>query len=320
MYYRWSKAPGFNTGGENRVRIFVYPGMTWDDVIQGISEKTEAPNAKDLHLLLKHFSKSEPIPGSYLIEPYDTTRALYNRLKYGLQSPISLTFSSRRLPGTLYGIIADQLLIDSLAVAQAMNNRALLDQVGIQDTTMGYHLIPNTYEVYWTITPEELVERMARENKAFWTETRLTKAEEIGLTPYEVVNLAAIVQEESAKIDEYPDIAGLYLNRLRMGMRLQSDPTIKFALGDFGLKRILYEHLRVDSPYNTYQNVGLPLGPIRVPDISAIDGVLNAHEHKYIYMCAKADFSGYHAFSETYSEHLKNARLYASELNKRGIR
>lgn len=320
IYYRWSKAPAFNVGGEKQARIYIYPEMSWDDVIHEINEVTNAPYANDLKFLLNRFAKNGPIVGSYLIDVDDTTRALYNRLVYGMQSPVSLTFRSKRLPGALYKSIADQLMMDSMQVARIMNDRDLLEKVGVKDTTMAYYLLPNTYEVYWTISPEELLERMSKENKNFWTQERLDKAEAIGLTPYEVVNLAAIIQEESNKIDEYPDIAGLYLNRLRIGMRLQSDPTVKFAHQDFALRRILHRHLTIDNPYNTYQNIGLPPGPIRIPDISAIDGVLNARKHNYIYMCAKSDFSGYHEFAETYSQHMKNARKYSNELNKRGVK
>lgn len=320
IYHRWSKAPAFNVQSEKAARIFVRPDMSWEEVLEQITSETESPRVGDLRFIAKHFTKANPKAGSYLIAPNETTRALYNKLKYGLQSPIMLTVPSKRLPGQIYKAMSNQLMMDSTQLAEVMNNRELLREVGVQDTTMVYSLLPNSYEVYWTITPEDLLKRMAKEHQDFWNEERLAKAEEIGLTPYEVVNLAAIVQEESNVVEEYPDIAGLYLNRLRMGMRLQADPTIKFALQDFGLRRILHEHLRVESPYNTYENVGLPLGPIRIPEIAAIDGVLNARDHRYIYMCAKADFSGAHAFAETYSEHIKNARAYATALNERNIK
>lgn len=319
-YYRWSKAASFNRAGDKNARIYVYPEMTWNEVVDQIIEVTDTHHAGDLRFLLNNVAKTKPIVGSYLIEKNDKTRSLYNRLVYGYQSPINLIIQSKRLPGGIYKSLSRQLMMDSLQVAKAMNDRELLQKYGVQDSTLVYKILPNSYEVYWTITPEQLVERMVKENNAFWTTTRLEKAEALGLTPNEVIILASIVQEESNKVDEYPNIAGLYLNRLRMGMRLQSDPTIKFALQDFTLKRILHKHLRVSSPYNTYQNVGLPPSPIRIPDISAIDGVLNAKDHKYVYMCAKSDFSGYHVFAETYSEHIKNARLYTAELNKRGIK
>ena len=170
------------------------------------------------------------------------------------------------------------------------------------------------------MTPEQFVARMLKEHKRFWNSTRLAKAKAQGLTPDEVMTLASIVDEETAKDDEKPMVAGLYLNRLKRGMLLQADPTVKFALGEFELRRILYVHLQTDSPYNTYRYAGLPPGPIRIPSMSAIESVLNPERHPYIYMCAKEDFSGYHNFASTLTQHNANARRYQQALNKRGIR
>lgn len=318
--YRFTKQAGFNTSTEKSVRIFVYPDASWSDVVDTIAATTDAPLLWDLRLHLKLRAKSTPRVGSYTIEPNMTVQALYNRLVYGMQTPISLHFNSYRLPSQLYRRIGSQLMIDSLAVAKAMNDTLLLRSLNIPDTTLVYYLVPNTYEVYWNITPSELTKRMAEESQKFWDSQRRSKADSLGLTPYEVITLASIVQEESAKVDEYPMIAGLYLNRLRVGMPLQADPTIKFALQDFGLRRILHKHLKVDSPYNTYLRKGLPIGPIRIPTMEAIDGVLKASDHSYLYMCAKEDFSGYHSFASMYSEHQKNARKYVAALNERGIK
>ncbi|MDO5016768.1 MAG: endolytic transglycosylase MltG [Porphyromonas sp.] len=320
LYYRYTKQSGFNVGGDRSEWLYVYPDMDWERVADSVGAVTHAPLLSDLRLHFKHRAKGSPRTGAYQIEPDMTVQALYNRLVYGMQSPVSVHFNSSRLPGQIYRRIAHQLMVDSLDIATAMNDTVLLHYVGVADTTLVYYLVPNTYEMYWDSKPEEVVKRLAKASQSFWDNERRLKAERIGLTPYEVINLAAIVQEESNKVDEYPMIAGLYLNRLRMGMPLQADPTIKFALQDFGLRRILYEHLRVESPYNTYKYKGLPKGPIRIPSIDAIDGVLDAVDHHYIYMCAKSDFSGYHAFAETYSAHLRNARAYAKELNKRGIK
>lgn len=320
FFYRFALKPGFNVRGERRERIYVYPEMDWGMVCDSISARTDAPLIQDLKWHLKTRAKGNPKVGSYTIEPNMTVRSLYNRIVHGMQTPINLTFNSVRLPEQIYARMDKLLLLDSISIAKAMNDSVLVQSLGIQDTTLVYYLRPNTYEVYWDITPSDLVKRMAKESKVFWNTERLAKAEALGMTPYEVINLAAIVQEESSKVDEYPLISGLYINRLRMGMRLQADPTVKYALRDFGLRRILHEHLVVDSPYNTYQVVGLPKGPIRIPSTEAIDGVLNTEHHNYIYMCARADFSGYHAFAATYSEHMKNAREYAKELNNRGIK
>nr|WP_311521873.1 endolytic transglycosylase MltG [uncultured Porphyromonas sp.] len=319
-YYRFTRQPAFNTSSDKAVRIFVYPDAQWSDVLDTIAAATDAPLLEALKLHLGLRASNAPKVGSYTIEPKMTVQALYNRLVHGMQTPISLYFNSYRLPSQLYRRMGSQLMIDSLEVARAMNDTLLLRSLNIPDTTLVYYLVPNTYEVYWDITPADLTKRMAEESQKFWNAQRRAEADLLGLTPYEVITLASIVQEESAKVDEYPMIAGLYINRLRVGMPLQADPTIKFALQEFGLRRILHKHLKVDSPYNTYLHKGLPIGPIRIPTMEAIDGVLKASDHSYLYMCAKEDFSGYHSFASTYPEHQKNARKYVAALNERGIK
>src|SRR5690554_6850026 len=179
--------------------------------------------------------------------------------------------------------------------------------------------IPNTYQVYWDTSVKGLTDRMKKEYDAFWNSKRKKRAEEIGLTPLEVSTLASIVEEEATYADEYPIVAGLYLNRIKRGMRLEADPTVKYAVGDPTLRRILFKHLEVESPYNTYKNDGLPPGPIRIPSIKGIDAVLNPTEHNYLFMCAKDDLSGRHNFAVTHAEHARNARAYQRALNERGI-
>ena len=200
-----------------------------------------------------------------------------------------------------------------------MNDSTWCDSLGFTRETIPALFIPNTYEIYWNVSPERFMARMKQEYNRFWTEERRKKAEALGLTPVEVSTLASIVEEESAVADEYPTIAGLYLNRLKAGMPLQADPTVKFAAGDFALQRILDKHLAIDSPYNTYKYAGLPPGPIRIPSIRAIDAVLNPAHHRYFYMCAKEDFSGRHNFAATLAEHNRNANRYRAELNRRKI-
>ena len=180
--------------------------------------------------------------------------------------------------------------------------------------------IPNTYEVWWNITPEGLTERMKKEYDNFWNEERLAKLARTRLTQKEVSTLASIICEETRMTDEMPTMAGVYINRLRRGMLLQADPTVKFAIGDFTIRRVLNRHLEVDSPYNTYKYAGLPPSPICMPSIKGIDAVLNYKESNYLYFCAKEDFSGYHNFARTLSEHNQNARRYANALNRAGIR
>ena len=180
--------------------------------------------------------------------------------------------------------------------------------------------IPNTYEVKWNTNAGALMRRMKKEYDKFWTEDRLKKAEALKLSPLQVSTLASIVQSETVKQDEMPRVAGVYYNRLMQDMRLQADPTVVFAVRDFNIKRVLTRHLSYDSPYNTYRNKGLPPGPIRIPDIQAIDAVLNMEKHEYMYFCAKEDFSGYHNFAKDYASHLIYARKYQQALNAAGIK
>jgi UPF0755 protein len=176
--------------------------------------------------------------------------------------------------------------------------------------------LPNTYNFLWNTDPVQFLDRMKKEYDAFWNDNRLQRLKAIGLDRFEVVTLASIVQEETFKSDEMPRVAGAYMNRLKKGIKLQADPTVIYALGDYTIKRVLHRHLTVNSPYNTYKYAGLPPGPIRIPSIQAIDACLNFEKHEYLYFCAKEDFSGYHNFARTYGEHLVNARKYQRELNR----
>ena len=216
-------------------------------------------------------------------------------------------------------------MADSAAIMQALTDETVVKDLGYTNETLPCLFIPNTYEVYWDVKVNDLLRRLKKENEVFWNEERRHKLAEVGsyageeMTIEKVVTLASIVDSETANNSEKPAIAALYMNRLRIGMPLQSDPTVKFALQDFALRRILHKHLEVDSPYNTYKNKGLPPGPICVPSIAGIDAVLNHANHEYIYMCAKEDFSGTHNFAVGYAEHQRNAARSAAALNKRNI-
>lgn len=308
-------------GEDPATTLFVYPYDGWDEVEERVADGGSSPLIEfGMRLLGTVLPARLPRAGAYALRDKSSAYDIFRVIAGGRQTPIKLTFTSRRLPEELWTVLSDQLLIDSASVAKAMTDTLLLRSLGVMDSTMAYHLIPNTYEVYWTISAEDLVRRMDKEYRAFWTPSRERKAEALGLSKSEVSILASIVSEESSHVDEYPMIAGLYLNRLKRGMPLQADPTVKFALGDFGLRRILLEHLSVDSPYNTYRVQGLPPGPIRIPSPQSIDGVLNTTKHNYLYMVARADFSGYHDFSESYAEHTRKAALYRRALNERGIK
>ena len=263
---------------------------------------------------------THPRTGRYCVSQGTTNLQLYRQLRNGFQEPIKLLIPTSRTMDRLASVISQSLMIDSVEIVQALTDSSYCTTHGYTTATIPSLFIPNTYEVYWDISVDKLIERMQRENNRFWTSERKAKAEACGLTHEQVATLASIVDEETANDAEKPMIAGLYLNRLHMGMKLQADPTVKFAVGDFTLRRILYKHLLVESPYNTYRVDGLPPGPIRIASIAGLDAVLNHVKHPYIYMCAKEDFSGTHNFAATLSEHYKNARRYVKALNERGIR
>ena len=258
-------------------------------------------------------------PGVYELTPKMTNLEVVRKLRAGDQVPVELTFNNIRMKEELAGKITRTIGLDSLAILNALNDPAMHEQYGFNSENIISMFIPNTYQVYWTISIEALFERMYKEYQEFWNAARKEKAEVMGLTLQEISTLASIVQAESIKADESRTIAGLYYNRLSANMKLQADPTLKYALGDFTIQRILLKDTRVDSPYNTYMYEGLPPGPINLPTIQNIDAVLNYAQHDYIYMCAKEDFSGYHRFAKTLTEHNRNARLFQNALNMRNI-
>ena len=232
----------------------------------------------------------------------------------GIQTPVNIVVSEARTIPQLAGKLSRQIEADSLSLVATFNNKALRKELGYVQDSLIAMIIPNTYEVYWTITPEQFLRRMKRENEAFWTPSRQQKLAATGLTRYEAMTLAAIVYEETKVRDEMPKIAGVYMNRLRKGMPLQACPTVKYAMGDFELRRILHKHLRYKSPFNTYINKGLPPAPICIPSIAAIDAVLNYERSGYLFFCARPEFDGKHNFARTLREHNANARRYAKAL------
>ena len=242
-------------------------------------------------------------------------------LKLGLQTPVKVTMNNVKTPAQLAGKLSRQIEADSASLASAFMDGATAERLGFSSPlTMFSIFLPNTYEFYWTVTPEDFIDRMYKEYKKFWTGERDEKRKRSGLNRVEVSTLASIVYEETRKTDEMPRIAGVYMNRLRKGIPLQADPTIKYAMQDFGLRRILYRHLKYESPYNTYLHRGLPPSPICMPSIAAIDAVLDYEQNDYIYFCARPTFDGYHNFARTLAEHNANARAYQRELNKRKIK
>lgn len=258
--------------------------------------------------------------GHYTLQRGMSVIDLVRMLKLGVQTPVRVTLNHVRTSAQLAGRLARQLEADSVAFYQALTSPALAKELGFDSVTLFSMFLPDSYEVWWTTTPEEFVRRMKREYDTYWSEERDARRKRSGLSRLGVMTLASIVHEETAKGDEMPRVAGVYINRLRRGIPLQADPTVKYALQDFSLRRILYKHLRYDSPYNTYKHRGLPPSPICMPSKQAIEAVLNYEQHDYIFFCARPSFDGYHNFARTLSEHNANARAYQRELNRRKIK
>lgn len=255
-------------------------------------------------------------PGRYVLAGNMGNLAVIRMLRSGEQVPVKVTFNNIRTIDELSEKITKPMKLSTEEFKASVIKFAVSNPYGFDKDNIMAMFIPNTYEVYYNLTGDDLVDRMHFEYEKFWNDERKGKAEKTGLTPIEVSILASIVQAETIKQDEAPVIAGLYINRLKKGIALQADPTLKFALGDFSLKRILNVHKEVESPYNTYKYAGLPPGPINLPEIASIDAVLNHVPSDYYYMCAKEDFSGYHNFSKTLQEHNRNAARYQDALTR----
>ena len=301
--------------------IYIPTSAEFHDVVKVLSENGLLINANSFEWLAKQKKYTSNIKaGRYKINRALNNNDLVNLLRSGKQTPIKVTFNNLRNKEQLAGRIASQIEADSLSIINYITDTTFLNKLQLTSYNVACLFIPNTYEFYWNTSVEGFVNRMVKEYSSFWNSSRKKKAAAIKLNYYQVSALASIVEkEQNIKRDERPEIAGLYLNRLKKRMKLESDPTLIFALNDFSIKRVLNKDKKVDSPYNTYKHKGLPPGPICIPSINAIDAVLNASDNKYIFMCAKEDFSGYHNFAKTYAKHLINARKYQKALNKRKI-
>ena len=258
--------------------------------------------------------------GRYVLKRGMNVIEVARMIALGLQTPVKVTFNNCKIPPHLAAKLAPQLDADSTELVHALRSQELATQLGMDSVTLFSVCIPNTYELYWTTSAEDFVRRMKREYDRFWSSERDSLRARSGLSRMEVMTLASIVYEETRAVDEMPRIAGVYVNRLKKGIPLQADPTVKFAMQDFALRRILYRHLKYPSPYNTYVNRGLPPSPICLPSVAAIEAVLHFERHDYIFFCARPSFDGHHNFARTLREHNANARAYAKELNRRKIR
>ncbi len=312
---------GFNIKpGTAKSVIYIPDGSTYIQAMDSVSAHLQIRNVRIFRWIAQ--KKKYPArvkPGRYVIENEMSYNGLINLLRSGRQTPVNITFNNIRTLNELAGKLGKQISADSLQILDFLSAPANYSNEGFTRENVIALFIPNTYQFFWNTSAKDLYSRMLREYKKFWDEDRLSKAKNENLDPIEVAILASIVDDEVVKAEEKPRIAGVYLNRLKRGIPLQACPTIKFALNDFTITRVLDKYLEVDSPYNTYKHRGFPPGPIGCPTIEGIDAVLNAEKHDYLYFAAKADFSGYHNFSRTLAEHNRYASLYQKELNKRKI-
>lgn len=322
LFVKWTLSDNVNSKN-GAVDLFIHSGSEYGDVKNNIESNQLLKNNTlfDMAAWLLKYNESVIKPGRYVLKPGMNSFDIVRLLRAGNQTPVKVTFNNVRTIEELTGRVSKQLEPDSLSLLKAFRDTALINSLGYSDHNILTMCIPNTYEIYWNINPEGFIRRMLTENVRFWNSRgRTERALELGLTHSEVYILASIVEKETLVSDEKPLIASVYLNRLRTGQKLQADPTVVYAMGDFELKRLLHVHLEYDSPYNTYLHSGLPPGPIYMPDIGTIDAVLNHKETDYMFFCAAPGGSGRHLFAVTYRQHMQNASRYHKWLNENSIK
>ena len=298
--------------------LYVYPETTVEQIVDSLVSGAGAVRPGSIERCFKKLDVAGgKKPGRYIVEPSATSIYVARMLNFGWQTPQNMTLSgTMRSKGRIAKKISTQMMVDSASVAQALDSAEFLANYGFTPENVFALILPDTYQMYWTASVEEIFDRLKKEYDSFWTAERDAKAKAQGLSRMQVSILASIVSGETLKDFEYPIIAGVYLNRYKKNMKLQADPTVAFCF-DYTLDRILKKHLTIDSPYNTYKYLGLPPAPINVPPKACLDAVLNPDKHGYIYFCASPAFDGTHRFAVTYSEHLKNARAFQRELTAR---
>lgn len=298
--------------------LYVRPEMSVDQLRDSVVNGAGALRPRSIDRVFRKMDVGENIkPGRYVIDASSTSIYVARMLVYGWQTPQNLTLSGTiRSKGSIAKKISAQMMVDSAVIDKALNDTAFLAGYGFTPENVFAMFLPDTYQMYWTASVEDVFDRFKKEYDRFWTADRLARAEALKLTPMQVSVMASIVNGETLQKAEYPVIAGVYLNRYRKGMKLQADPTVAFCF-DYTLDRILKKHLTVDSPYNTYKYKGLPPAPINVPPKACIDAVLNPDRHNYLYFCASPSFDGTHRFASSYNEHLRNAREFQRALTAR---
>ena len=320
VFYSALFKPNVWTKNESVVYINIPTGSDFKDLKNILYEKGLIINRKTFEWLAHQRKLDERvIPGRYRLISRMSNLELIRMLSGGHQVPVELVFNNIRSKEQLASRISQQLEADSAILLHLMKDNEFLKKYGLNSDNVFALFIPNTYEFWWNTSAESFMDRMYKEHKIFWDSTRREKARRLGLSIPEVVTLASIIEQETNKNDEKSRMAGVYINRLKLGWPLQADPTLKFALGDWSIKRVMAAHKEIDSPYNTYKYKGLPPGPICIPSIASIDAVLNAEKNNYLFFCAREDMSGYHYFTASHEEHQKNAQKYRQALNRMGI-
>lgn len=308
------------SNGKDHV-LFIYTGSTYDDVIATLKKQHVLKDIKSFEIVCKKFKYDKHVkPGRYVISKNAGNLSLVRKLRAGNQDPVNITFNNIQNKEQLAEKISKQIEASKTELLSEFNNKHFLDSLNLTEENFPTIFLANTYQFYWNTSAKEFINRMLKEYHKFWTDKRIAKAQALSLSPTEITILASIIQKESTKYDEYPIIAGVYINRLQIGMPLQADPTVLFGLKKLGIsKRVTNADLKSDTPYNTYRNKGLPPGPICLPELKSIDETLNAEDHNYLYFCAKEDFSGYSNFAESWEDHLENARKYQKALDEHNI-
>ncbi|MCP4460600.1 MAG: endolytic transglycosylase MltG [Cytophagales bacterium] len=317
--YQMLYTPNINIDAEDDIVFSIDRGATFKQLQNKLYDTRVVNELVTFSFLAKVMGYDDNVqPGHYTLTPDMTNLETIRFFRQG-NPPVKVQFQNVRTIDNLASVFSKYLAMDSAQWSQYFGEENIHSEIGFNRENMISLFLPNTYEFYYKVNPDDLMNRMKETYDKFWTEERLQKAENIGLTPQEVSTLASIVRGETAKMDEASTIAGVYYNRLKKGMRLQADPTLIFAQQDYSIRRVRKGDREIDSPYNTYKYKGLPPGPIYMPTKAYIDAVLNVEDHEYVFFCAKADFSGYHIFAKNFDTHLKNARKFQRALNERGI-
>lgn len=313
-------APFLTATADKEATLFIKRGTSNDAVGEMIAAEVSSDfSSKVMELLTLTGGDLSTRQGAFKIKEGESALSVANHLRRGSPDEVKVTINNIRTKEQLAKLLGKKLMMDEADFLKALNDKELCSSLEKNPDNVTGLFLADTYQFLWDVEPAKLLESMKKFSDSFWNSDRKEKAEKLGLTPDEVIALAAIVEGETAKADEKGKVARLYMNRLKQHIKLQADPTVKFALGDFALRRLRLADTRIESPWNTYYVDGLPPGPICIPEKSSIEAVLDAPEHDYIYMCAKEDFSGYHNFAVDYSEHEANAKRYQNALNERNI-